>query len=208
MEYPGRGSRRNAPAALTLPELAAEVSAELLAVVGEDRLRRTVLLGVSMGGFVAFETARRLPVPSAALVVVNVGAPAYNRMSAEDRTDEALLRMIEDNDAGVRDHPDVLEYALRTLRTDMRMTEGYGAPEPGQLPCDVVALYGADDPRLERDAAESWRAWAGEGFTIATLPGAHLDPLAGRGARTLWSTLADLRDEGFAEAVVPSQVSR
>jgi surfactin synthase thioesterase subunit len=191
VEYPGRGARIDTPPADSLPALAVEVSAELPEVVGEDRLRHTVLVGISMGGFVAFETARRLPQPPAALVVAGVGAPTHGRMGGTELTDAELLSLMEEGQAArLREQPEVLEYALRTLRADMQMTGAYTGPESGRVKCHLVVIYGTDDPRLNEDSADSWRDWADVGFTTRELPGAHLDLLTENGSRNFWQTLA------------------
>jgi surfactin synthase thioesterase subunit len=190
VEYPGRGLRHRVPAAESLIALADEVSAELPGAVGEHRVSRAVLIGISMGGFVAFEAARRLATTPAALVVVGVGAPTYGRLRAAELTDADLLALIEDE--RLREQPEVLEYALSKLRADLRITSAYTDPEPGNVPCDLVAMYAADDPRLSPEAAESWRAWAGGRFDTRVLPGAHLDLLTAGGAQTFWRTLAGL----------------
>jgi surfactin synthase thioesterase subunit len=196
VEYPGRGLRHHIPTADSLLSLADEVSAELPEAVGEHRVPRTVLVGISMGGFVAFEAARRLTPPPAALVVVGVGAPAHGRLRTTELTDADLLELIEGNrlvgTARLREHPEILEYALRTLRADLSITSAYTGPEAGRLPCDLVVMHGADDPRLSGASAESWRVWAGDRFATRVLPGSHLNLLTASGARTFWRTLAGL----------------
>jgi surfactin synthase thioesterase subunit len=209
VEYPGRGVRVDLPPADSLLALAAEAGAELPQAVGEHRLPQTVLVGISMGGFVAFEAARRLARPPAAVVVVGVGAPSHGRRRDTTRTDAELLELIEDNrlldTAQLREHPEILAYALRTLRADLRMTSAYTGSEAGRVPCDLVVMYGADDPRLSEASAESWRVWAGDRFAIRVLPGSHLDLLTAGGSRTFWKTLADLGDDGF-EVAEPGNV--
>jgi pyochelin biosynthetic protein PchC len=157
---------------------------------------RAVLIGISMGGFVAFEVARRMASPPAAVVVVGVGAPTHGRLPSAELSDRELFDLIAGNRpssaARLRDEPEFLEYALRTLRADLRMTGEYTGPAAGAVRCDLVAMYAADDPRLDEASAESWRVWAGGRFASRVLPGSHLDLLTASGARTFWRTLAGL----------------
>ncbi|NBH03597.1 alpha/beta fold hydrolase, partial [Amycolatopsis sp. SID8362] len=80
VEYPGRGDRLGARPPASLEELAEQVTGEVLRQ-DPEQVRRTLVIGFSMGAFVAFEVVQRLrtrcgPTPAA---IVVVGAPAPDR---------------------------------------------------------------------------------------------------------------------------------
>src|SRR5688500_17090382 len=60
VEYPGRGKRIADPPPATLPDLATQVARELVERWGSRATARLVLVGFSMGAFVALEVAWRL----------------------------------------------------------------------------------------------------------------------------------------------------
>jgi surfactin synthase thioesterase subunit len=198
VEYPGRGARVADPLPASLAGLAGEVAREL-ARCGP----RLVLVGFSMGAFVALELAMRPEVAPVALVVVGAVAPQRRVPGRYARPDaDALARLLDDRVPGLRDSPEVWEYALDLLRADLRLASAYRGPA-GRVPCPIVALCGADDPSLDSldDATGAWRSWTAGPFAAAIVPGGHLGLLApGRGGE-FWAWMRRLTDVvGSAEA--------
>ncbi|MBN6038363.1 thioesterase II family protein [Amycolatopsis sp. 195334CR] len=177
-EYPGRGGRAAEPFPDSLEELAEPLARELTSLFPPGDLARTVVVGFSMGAFVALELARRV-VP-AALVVVGAVAPQRRVPGAYARTDAAALGRLLRRDGltpvlGYRRNPEVWEYALDLLRRDLRLVSAYRGPSVTPLPCPVAALCGSEDPACAtEDATEAWRAWTSGRFVAGVVPGGHL----------------------------------
>lgn len=198
VEYPGRGSRIADPPPATLADLAEQVARELAERWGSRAVARLVLVGFSMGAFVALEVAWRLRAP-AALVTVGAVAPHRRVPGRYARTDAATLTRLLHRDGltpGFRESPEVWDYAMELLRGDLRLASGYRGPAFSQVPCPVAALCGADDPGLDSldDATEAWRTWTAGPFTSRVVHGGHLGLLAqGRGPE-FWSWLCGLEE--------------
>jgi surfactin synthase thioesterase subunit len=203
VEYPGRGRRIADPPPATLTDLAQQVTRELVERWGSRAADRLVLVGFSMGAFVALEVAWRLHArwgtAPAALVVVGAVAPQRRVPDRYARTDAATLTRLLHRDGlapGFLESPEVWDYAMELLRGDLRLASGYRGPSFSRVPCPVAALCGADDPSLDSldDATEAWRTWTAGPFTSRVVHGGHLGPLAqGRGPE-FWSWLYGLEE--------------
>ncbi|WP_370948124.1 thioesterase II family protein [Amycolatopsis sp. cg5] len=190
-EYPGRGARSAEPLPATLEELAERLALEFICRFGENGVTRTMLIGFSMGAFLALEMARRAfahcGAEPAALVVVGAVAPQRRSPCCHPHTDHDLVRLL-DRDGLVP--PEVREYALDLLRDDMALMEKYRGPAGVTVSCPLMALCGADDPACTTDA---WRQWTTGPFHTALVPGGHLDLLKpGRGSE-FWRVIEPLR---------------
>jgi surfactin synthase thioesterase subunit len=193
VEYPGRGDRVVVPLPVALEELAEQVAHEVVELFGPRGVARTVLVGFSMGAFVALELARRVQAwcaaAPAALVVVGALAP-QRRVAGMYPTDtDALARLLEADHlapvAGYRESPEVWEYAVELLRGDLRLASAYRGPAEATVPCPVAVLCGENDPAFAGvdDATGAWRTWATGRFMAGIVRGGHLGLLgAGRGA--------------------------
>ena len=191
VEYPGRGDRLDAPSAASVEQLAEQVTGELLRRE-PAWVRRTVVVGFSMGGFVAVELAQRLrtrcgPAP-AAVVVIGTPAPQRRVPGRSARDGERHLQEVLTGEgfqpgAGNRASFEVWAYATHLLRSDVGLTRAYRGPAATALRCPLAALCGDRDPVATADATEAWRTWTTGPFLAATVPGGHLGLLAdGRGA--------------------------
>ncbi|WP_244162336.1 thioesterase II family protein [Amycolatopsis regifaucium] len=177
-EYPGRGECLALPPAGSIEELAEEIAGEALDRFGADGLSRIVLIGFSMGAFVAFEVARRVclrghPAP-AALVVVGVCAPHRRaRGSGASEVERLIERIALTRPAEYRD------YVLDLLYTDLRLTRAYAATADAPLTCPILAVRGEDDLAFAGgdDALRAWRAWTSGRFECRVVPGGHLGVL-------------------------------
>jgi surfactin synthase thioesterase subunit len=192
--YPGRGDRVVVPLPVALEELAEQVAHEFVALFGPRGVARTVLIGFSMGAFVALELALRVQtwcdVAPAALVVVGALAPQRRVPGRYARFDtDALGRLLEADHlapvASYRESPEVWEYTVDLLRGDLKLASAYQGPAEATVPCPVAVLCGDDDPAVASadDEAGAWRAWATGRFMSGIVRGGHLGLLrAGRGA--------------------------
>jgi len=193
VEYPGRDERIVVPPPDTLEELAEQITRELADLFGPQWIVRTILVGFSMGAFVALELAQRVHArvgaAPGALVVVGAVAPQRRLPGTRPWSDaDALARALHRDDlAPPTDCPEsaeVREYGLELLRGDLRLASAYRGPAGAPAPCPVAALCGDDDPVLANvdDATGAWRSWATGRFTFEVVRGGHLRLLApGRG---------------------------
>lgn len=200
--YPGRGDRIAVPLPATLEELAEQVACDLVEQFGPEGIARTVLVGFSMGAFVALELAQRVDThcgtAPAALVVVGATAPHRRVPETYAQTDDASLARLLARDgltpvADYRDCPEAWDYALTLLRGDLLLTGAYDGPVRATAPCPIAAVCGGDEPAVD-DATSAWRTWATGPFTTAVVHGGHLGLLGvGRGAE-FWSWLREIEE--------------
>jgi surfactin synthase thioesterase subunit len=193
VEYPGRGERIAVPLPVTLGELAEQLARDLVEQFGPRGIAQTILVGFSMGAFVALEIAQRAharcDTAPAALVVVGAVAPQRRTPGTYARTDADSLARLLDRDglapaADYRDSPEAWEYVLELLRGDLQLAGAYRGPARTTVPCPVATLCGAGDSgfAIVDDATGAWRTWATGPFMTGIVRGGHLGLLgAGRG---------------------------
>ncbi|WP_419736098.1 thioesterase II family protein [Pseudomonas sp. COR18] len=161
MLYPGRGRRMFEP----LPGSIAELAEEALAAL--PRNQQLVLLGHSMGGFVAHALAARLCEqgrPPARLLLSSVRAPHLTpHRCLAGHSDEAFATALLEL-GGIA--PQLLCDAearalfLPMLRADFALAEAHRAQPPKPLDCAVSLFHGRDDEHVPLADLERWRDWA------------------------------------------------
>lgn len=188
VEYPGRGHRIGEPLPATLPDLADQLAGELVERFGPRAVARTVLVGFSMGAFVALEMARRCVVAPAALVVVGAVAPQRRVPGRHAPDNRALAQLL-----ACSPEPELWEYATELLRADLRLARDYRVAGVTPAPCPVAALCGVDDDAVD-DATEGWRPWATGRFTAAVVPGGHLGLLDADRGLEFWAWMRHIEE--------------
>ncbi|WDZ85826.1 thioesterase II family protein [Micromonospora cathayae] len=162
VQYPGRGSRLDEEPPASIPELARDTLITL------DRVGAgpVVLLGHSMGGLVALETAHLLSRdgrPPAALVVTGCAPPHTPRTDLPDTfDDDALadwLRHSGGTAAEVLDEPQLLRLILPALRADLAAIVGYRPAARPPLTCPIIAMAGTGERTLDRATLAGWREY-------------------------------------------------
>jgi medium-chain acyl-[acyl-carrier-protein] hydrolase len=139
--------------------------------------RPLALYGHSMGALLAYELAHTLTeagTPPAHLFVSGRRAPDRVAGSAPIHRlpDQAFLAALQDM-GGTGGPPAFLRYALPLIRADLELSEEYDyRPRPG-LPIPITAFYGTEDPIVDRDDIENWRAHTAAAFTLHVMPGDH-----------------------------------
>jgi surfactin synthase thioesterase subunit len=185
VQYPGRQERRREPLIDSIGELAGHVAAELLERTG----RPIVLFGHSLGGLLAFETARLLTAkshPPAGLIVSGRRAPHLERPDTRHQLpDEALLQHIAalgGTDPRVLTDDELIRLTLPVIRADYRAVETY-CHEPGvPLACPITVLTGSEDREVSAADAADWRRHTTGEFEVITLPGGHFYLVGGQAA--------------------------
>jgi surfactin synthase thioesterase subunit len=174
VQPPGREHRlREAPPA-DIGRLADEIAAAIdLADDGPF-----ALFGHSLGGLVAYETARRLEAlgrPPRRLFVSGCRAPHLPRAGAPADDAELMARVNALGGMPVQllANPDVLAIYLPTLKADYRLALGYARGPGPALTCPVVALGGMADQAAPRADVVAWRGATTGAFEAAFFPGGH-----------------------------------
>ncbi|WP_369145037.1 thioesterase II family protein [Streptomyces sp. R44] len=173
---PGREARIAEPFAEDLDRVVEAVAEELLPLLARDETPY-VLLGHSMGGLLAYETALRLQAHGARrplrVVVAGTAAPRDAGWSAvASRRPEELMRLLGGVPPEVFESPELLEIVSRALRADLAMIAAHHC-SGGLLRSPLGVLYGSEDPLVGAEAVAGWSAVAGAGATVEELSGGH-----------------------------------
>jgi surfactin synthase thioesterase subunit len=178
VQYPGRENRFTEP---PFTDAAALVCA-LVEALGPFLTRPFALFGHSMGGLLAFETARALRRRGlrapAHLFVSGQGAPQLPR-EVQHWTrlpDDAFVRALGqlNPDQPLEEIPrELLELMLPTLRADVGLYENYRClPEP-PLDTPITALGGSEDHLVPLEELAAWGAQTTAFRGVRLRPGHH-----------------------------------
>jgi pyochelin biosynthetic protein PchC len=180
VQYPGRENRYREPLIGDIAGLAERIAREIAACGREP----TVLLGHSMGGYVAFEVTRRLTgwaMPPRALFVSACLPPhqCRDRRRTGHLSDAELVGSIVELGRARAEQvdPEIWKLALPALRSDLAAVDGYLDSftlfTEDRLDCHVVALNGTDDHETSSERMSGWRDVSCGTFTQASFPGGH-----------------------------------
>lgn len=177
LELPGRGERRDEAPPESVEEIVRDVMEQL-----SGRLDLPyALFGHSMGGLLAFETARRireagLPEPEM-LICAGAAAPkdfARGTEGKEEGDEEMIAAFYSDGAARSEAERERLAAAARA---DLRAVRSYryAAREPLTVP--VALLYGSGDD-IPMEKMEGWREETAEDASFRQVEGGHDFPVA------------------------------
>lgn len=140
------------------------------------------LFGHSLGALLAFELARHLrhegyPGPTHLIVSGRVAPQVRSRRRPiHDLPDAEFLeelRRLGGTPEAVLEHDELMQLLMPILRADLSVAETYGhRPEP-PLDCPITAVGGLEDPWVDGDDLEAWRAQTTSTFECVRLPGDH-----------------------------------
>jgi medium-chain acyl-[acyl-carrier-protein] hydrolase len=178
VQLPGRGSRLHDPLVRSIQEAASGIVASLSSTPAVP----TVLFGHSLGGLIAFETARRLRDCGWPLLALFVsgrrgprladpmppisGLPPQEFMTEVQRRYDAIP-------AAVAADSELMNLLVPGLRADFSMIESYRYEPAAPLRCPIVACGGASDPHATRAELEAWRGETSSRFSVHTFSGGH-----------------------------------
>lgn len=176
-EPPGREARCAEPFARTMDELLAPVLAHRAGLFD----RPYVLLGHSLGTWMAFELARALRRAGAAmpraLVLAACRAPHVARRPPLSRLEEhelrEELRSMNGTPREVLDADHLMALLLPRIRADFALGEGYQLGDEPPLDVPLHVLGGLDDPTAKPAQLSAWRALCTGRFELTLLPGDH-----------------------------------
>ncbi|MGW6982590.1 thioesterase II family protein [Streptomyces sp. NPDC054932] len=180
VRYPGRQDRVAEPNIDRMEPMVEAVVEALTPLLD----RPLVLFGHSMGAWIAYEVAQRVP---AAALLVSGQVPPSRRRSAPpgsarrgDGTgvysEEALIAEVKrlgGYDAQLFEDPELRDLVLPPIQSDFSLVATYrqGTPEP--LDCPVHAFYGEDDADARLEDVDAWAEVTTGPFTRKLFPGGH-----------------------------------
>jgi surfactin synthase thioesterase subunit len=154
--------------------------------------------GHSMGALIAYELAQQLQAHSQTpthLLVSGRRAPVLPELEMLLHTlpsDEAFLaelqRRYNNLPAVMFEDTELRELFVPLLRADLTLVETYQGTAKTPLPCPIVTLGGADDPRTSPAELRAWQALTQADFALHCFPGGHF--YLNEQAPTLLATLA------------------
>ncbi|NUR05150.1 MAG: alpha/beta fold hydrolase [Streptomyces sp.] len=177
-QYPARASRADEPAAADLHRIVDEILDAI-----DDLDGPLYVFGHSMGSYVGFELCWRRQSagrPPAVFLASGAVAPHRHRSelgTGEGITDEWLLELLDMYSGASSDlmnYPEVMSQALRTLRTDVLLTDGYAyGDRTRRLDIPIVAFGGEQDSLVPAAEVERWRELGTAECATHLMPGGH-----------------------------------
>jgi medium-chain acyl-[acyl-carrier-protein] hydrolase len=195
VQLPGRWNRRREPLLTKVSDASRGLAAELSHI----SKRRYVLFGYSVGGLIAFETARILAgdatqLQPLALIVAALrpprtksSPPFLHKLSDEDFIRSHIERYPDGLPRVMLDDPEVLAMLLPILRADMEMFEAYQYLPGEPLPCPIYAIAGERDFLNPPLSMNDWQKETTGRFFLETVGGGHffLNSAIGRLSATI-----------------------
>lgn len=174
--YPGRDTRLHTPHPSSLSALARECALHLDALLP---LNPTLLVGHSMGAWVAWEAARYLeemtPKRSIMTVVSGQNPPDCSPGTTLHKEDD--LALISDMNRQNPAHhnfwqiPELRQFFLPMIREDYRLLETY-CPQMGTVE-DLTVVYGDQDQEINMSTLHRWSHASHGHFRMQCLSGGH-----------------------------------
>lgn len=208
VQLPGRESRWREPSFTRVTEMI-DV---LIEAIAPDLDHPFALFGHSMGALIAFELARHLRRNGRSeprhLFMSGARAPHLPPTDPpihdwpDDEFLDELTRRHNGIPAEVREHPELLELVLPTLKADLELCETYQYRPEAPLACPITVFGGDEDHRLGDAELDGWRAQTTSAFSRSMFAGDHFFISTARPAvlQKLGAALEDMVDrrEGVA----------
>ena len=176
VDLPGHGRRFSEPLCTDMARIVQALADEIQAV----RSGPLCLFGHSLGGLIAYETARELTARGHGpdhLFVSAVRPPAQRVTRTLHTLDDTamltgLIRLGGIPDQVLADE-ELIRVFLPVLRADLTLRETYVASD-GPLPrCSLTVFAGADDASVPQAELPQWAECTRGDFELVSLPGGH-----------------------------------
>ncbi len=179
MRLPGREDRLREPPYDSIAALADDAAE----AIGSLPPRPFVLVGHSMGSYVAWEVARRLEQRAETnlrrCIVAACGAPRPRDPAThiahlpDHEFVEAVIERYDGIPKEIRHDRELMALVIPPLRADLQMIESYPCPGPQPIRTDLVALGGTEDPSVAPHRLDAWGEWTSGAFQVARFSGGH-----------------------------------
>lgn len=179
LTLPGHDGRLGESPRSDLCALARELADDLRPAID----RPYVLVGHSLGAWLAFELARELRRRRRRLPELLVAAAArppdtpLPESPVSALPDDELLATVDERYGGIppaiRDCAELLQMLMPALRADLQMVETYSYTHEPALEVDTLALGGVDDPAVSATQLNGWRRHTSRGCSVRLFPGDH-----------------------------------
>ena len=192
MAYPGHFEDLATPPVDSIEHLSECLLSRLESVAKQP----LVLLGHSLGGYVAFETGIKLIQKGcsvAGLVVCASRSPMLPRLALSELDDAAIIERLEREGGDfevLRSHSELLDLALRAVRRDLALAEAYADVCQNSnankiLQATGLGIWGAEDSIAGEQSSQYWAQRIGGRYHSHTLPGCGHYPIEKDGQRVL-----------------------
>ncbi|MGW7710665.1 M20/M25/M40 family metallo-hydrolase [Streptomyces sp. NPDC054771] len=173
---PGRGTRVDEEPVTDMAVYADAVAAGIRELRSG---RRLVLIGVSLGALLAYETCRRLldsGVPVARLCAVAGQCPADFHGRGEEVTVEDARAFVAGTgltDPELLADPEFEEVLLPPVMADLRLAAGYDGRRGAVPQVELRAVWATDDPHVPEVTVRRWAEWTRGACTLLSVEGGH-----------------------------------
>jgi surfactin synthase thioesterase subunit len=181
VQLPGRWNRRHEPLLTNVTDASRNLAGELMRLPQ----RPYALFGYSVGGLIAFETARilarntRQQQPRALIVAASraptmkPSPPFLHRLSDREFIKEHAARYPYGIPRVVLDEPDLLAMLLPILKADMQMSETYQYLPGEPLICPIYTIAGQQDLVDPPSSMVDWQKETTRKLIPETVAGDH-----------------------------------
>src|SRR5579871_3316801 len=181
VQLPGRWNRRQEPLLTRVTDASRNLADEIA------RLSATpyALFGYSVGGLIAFETARILARDAKqqqphALILAAIGAPTerprlphLHMLSDAEFISRIAHRYPGGIPPAIFDEPDLLAMLLPVLKADTKMFETYDYRPGEPLRCPIYTIAGEQDPVCPPASMAAWQKETTGSLFTETVAGNH-----------------------------------
>lgn len=173
---PGRGTRVDEEPVTDMAVYADAAAAGIRELLGG---RRLVLIGVSLGALLAYETCRRLldaGVPVTRLCAVAGQCPGDFDGRGEDVTVEDARAFVSGTgltDPELLADPEFEEVLLPPVMADLQLAARYDGRRGAVPQVDLRAVWASDDPHVPEVTVRRWAEWTRGECTLMSVEGGH-----------------------------------
>lgn len=179
LQMPGRENRLREPAIHSMPEAVDKIIAAMEPLLDVP----ACLFGYSLGGLMAFETARalrrrNLPQPLQLFIAATQAPqfshsrnPPIHKLPDPELIEE--IRRVGGTPEFVLRNPEIMGLIMPMIRADFELLETYHCTTEPQLSMPVVAYGGLEDGEVAPDLLAEWSSQTSSSFRMKFFPGAH-----------------------------------